>query len=64
MQIDRNDSYINVCEMKFSIAPVEISKGYAKELETKLQFFREIGKTPKMLFLIMITTYGVKNIRN
>jgi hypothetical protein len=62
--IDRNDFCINVCEMKFSTNPFEISKAYAKELESKLAVFQGQTKTRKTLFLTMITTYGVKNSQN
>ncbi|MGF1923961.1 MAG: AAA family ATPase [Bacteroidia bacterium] len=59
--IDRNDSCINICEMKFSADAFEISKGYANELENKLTVFRSQTKTKKTLFLTMMTTFGVKN---
>lgn len=59
--IDRNDSCINICEMKFSQSAFEITKAYAAELASKLQVFQEHTKTRKTLFLTMITTYGVKN---
>jgi AAA+ ATPase superfamily predicted ATPase len=59
--IDRNDSCINVCEMKFSQSAFEITKAYATELASKLEVFREHTKTKKTLFLTMLTTYGVKN---
>lgn len=62
--IDRQDQCINVCEMKFSITPYEITKAYKQELETKLQVFRQGTKTRKTLFLTMITTYGVSNLNN
>jgi hypothetical protein len=62
--IDRNDFCINICEMKFSSSPFEISKAYAKELESKLAVFQDKTKTRKTLFLTMITTYGVKNSLN
>jgi uncharacterized protein len=62
--IDRNDSCINVCEMKFSTGPFDITKGYALELGNKLQVFQAQTKTRKTLFLTMITTYGVKNSQN
>ncbi|WP_343305140.1 ATP-binding protein [Chitinophaga niabensis] len=61
--IDRQDMCINLCEIKFSISEYEIPKGYAKELENKLTVFRDNTKTKKSLFLTMITTYGVKNIK-
>lgn len=59
--IDRNDSCINICEMKFSSDAFEISKGYANELENKLTVFRSQTMTKKTLFLTMMTTFGVKN---
>lgn len=62
--IDRKDSCINICEMKFSEWPFEISKAYAKELENKLNVFKDQTKTRKILFLTMITTYGVRNSDN
>ena len=63
--IDRQDLCINVCEMKFSISDFEITKGYAKELESKLKVFRDNNtQTHKTLFLTMVTTHGVKNIKN
>jgi hypothetical protein len=62
--IDRNDSFINICEIKFSAGAFEISKAYSKELENKLTVFKEQTKTRKTLFLTMITTLGVKNSAN
>lgn len=59
--IDRNDACINICEIKFSIAPFEISRTYAAQLEQKLSIFAAQTKTRKTLFLTMITTHGVKN---
>ncbi len=58
--IGRTDHCINVCEMKYSQAEFTIDKGYASELQHKLNTFRERVKTKKTLFLTMITTYGVK----
>jgi uncharacterized protein len=60
--IDRQDLCINICEMKFSINEFEITKKYAKELESKINVFQGNSKTRKTLFLTMVTTYGVKNI--
>jgi hypothetical protein len=58
--IDRQDQCINICEMKFAVDEFEITKGYAKELESKLNVFRERTKTRKTLFLTLVTTYGVR----
>jgi uncharacterized protein len=59
--IDRNDHCINVCEIKFSVNDFEITKAYARELDSKLKVFQQKTKTRKTLFLTMITTCGVSN---
>lgn len=59
--IDRQDQCINMCEMKFSVNTFDITKGYAKELESKLTVFRETTKTRKTVFLTMVTTHGIRN---
>lgn len=59
--IDRKDQVINLCEMKFSLAPYTITKKYAESLRQKLEQFRQATKTKKAIFLTMMTTYGVKN---
>lgn len=58
--IDRQDFCINVCEIKFCSNGYEITKSFAKELESKLKVFRYKTGTKKTLFLILITTHGVK----
>jgi hypothetical protein len=62
--IDRQDRCINVCEMKFSISPYEVSKAYMGELENRVNVFRDRTNPRKALFLTMVTTYGIKNIAN
>jgi hypothetical protein len=59
--IDRADGCINLCEMKFASDVFEVSKSYAKELDSKQKVFQSQTKTRKTLFLTMVTTYGVKN---
>jgi uncharacterized protein len=58
--IDRNDSVINVCEMKYSIHPFTIGKKYAENLRNKIGAFKEETKTLKSLFLTFISTFGLK----
>ena len=58
--IDRKDHCINICEMKYSLAPFMIDKSNAGELQKKINVFREKNNTRKTLFLTMITTYGLK----
>jgi AAA+ ATPase superfamily predicted ATPase len=57
--IDRRDSTINICEMKYSAAPFTIDAKYAGELRNKIDVFRSATGTRKNLFLTMITTYGL-----
>ncbi len=51
---------IHLCEIKFAGRKLTIDKKYAIELERKEKVFRQQTKTPKAVFLTMITTYGVK----
>lgn len=59
--IDRRDRVINLCEMKFSIHPFTITKGYAEELAEKIRVFREQTKTNKAIYLTMITSFGLSS---
>jgi hypothetical protein len=58
--IDRKDGVINLCEMKFSDAPYEISKKYAGELRTKEEVFRRVTGTRKTVFVTIVAPHGVK----
>lgn len=57
--IDRKDDCINLCEIKFYHTSFSIDKSYAKELERKVNVFREHTKTTKTIFLTFITPFGV-----
>ena len=59
--IHRPDLCINVCEMKFSTTPFQLTKSYAENLRQKLAVFKAASKTRKTLFLTMITSFGVSN---
>jgi hypothetical protein len=58
--LDRKDFVINICEMKYSESEFVIDKGYASELENKRDVFKRETGTKKSLFLILVTTFGVK----
>lgn len=58
--IDRDDNIINVCEIKFYNDPFVIDKNYYLNLKNKLTAFKEASRTNKNIFLIMITSYGIK----
>jgi len=61
MLIDRADKCINLCEIKFATDSFEITRTYSKELDNKVKVFQAQTKTKKLLFMTMITTYGLKN---
>lgn len=59
--IDRGDRIINLCEMKFSIKPYQISDSYEKKLRERMSIFHEKTKTNKSLVYTFVTTFGVAN---
>ncbi len=62
--IDRQDSAVNVCELKFYNDEMTLTKNYADELRKKRNLFRRITKTKKQLLLTLITTYGLTSDRH
>ena len=62
--IDRADRIVNLCEMKFSTEPYEISKDYAERLRERMADFRSATKCRKALSNVFVTTYGVKQGRH
>lgn len=58
--IDRRDQVINLCEVKYSLHPYNISKSYSENLRNKIGTFKEETKTKKTIFLTMISTYGLE----
>ena len=57
--IDRRDQTINLCEMKFSMNPFEITPSYLEHIIHRRELFRQATGTKKALHLTFITTYGV-----
>jgi AAA+ ATPase superfamily predicted ATPase len=58
--IDRNDSVINICEMKYAKDEFPIDKKYAESLCNKRDVFIGESKTRKAVHLTMVTTHGVR----
>jgi AAA+ ATPase superfamily predicted ATPase len=58
--IDRNDSVINLCEIKYANAEFVIDKKYSENLRNKKEAFYKESKSRKTLHQTMITTFGVK----
>jgi len=59
--IDRADSVINLCEVKFSNSDFKLSLPYKKTLRERADTFATISKTRKSIFTSLITTYGLSN---
>lgn len=57
---DRDDDAITICEIKYSDKPFIITKEYANKLQQKLETFKKVTRTNKQLFLVMISTKGIK----
>lgn len=57
--IDRVDNIINICEMKFTNLPFEITKSYAEHLRERMAHFAQERKCRKSLILTMVTSTGV-----
>ncbi|HRG42106.1 MAG TPA: ATPase, partial [Saprospiraceae bacterium] len=58
--IDRKDSVINLCEIKFSLGKYKLTKKYVSEIQNKINSFVSsgVGKN-KSIFPTIITTYGL-----
>jgi hypothetical protein len=60
--IDRDDNAINICEIKFYNTEYTIDYEYVKNIQKKINTFRDSTRTKKNVFVTFITTYGlVKN---
>ncbi|MEZ4886440.1 MAG: ATP-binding protein [Chitinophagales bacterium] len=59
--IDRKDQTINLVEIKFYNEIFSLSKSYAEILSTKKSVFRATTKTRKQIFMVLITTFGLKH---
>jgi len=61
---DRSDGIINICEIKYSKTPYIIDKDGARILLNKVQIYRDVTKINKLIFISLITTFGLKNTIN
>jgi uncharacterized protein len=59
---DRDDGVISLCEIKYSEKSYVIDKNYAEDLIYKVDAFEEKIQSKKQIFLVLITTEGVKKI--
>ena len=58
--IDRKDSVINLCEMKFASAEYEIKEPEERRMRARKELFKETVGTRKAVHLTYVTTYGLK----
>lgn len=58
--LDRRDQIINLCEIKYSIAPYDITPAYMKKLIERRELFRNATSTKKALHLTIIASNGIK----
>jgi AAA+ ATPase superfamily predicted ATPase len=59
--IDRADKVINLVEIKYAQAAYLITKNYDQNLRNKIAEFKEATKTRKAVWLVMLTSFGLKN---
>lgn len=61
--LDRADDVITVCELKFTDAPLVITKRHATALRNKLDVLGTVTGTRKALRLVLVSARGVKRNR-
>ena len=57
--IDRNDGAINLFEIKFYEDPFIVTKAYAAVLRRKRSIFKQLTKTKKQIFYVLISAQGL-----
>ena len=63
MVIDRDDNWVNLCEMKFYNDEFTIDGNYLKKLETKKKEYKTDKAGRKGIYITMVTTHGIKSNR-
>lgn len=56
---DRDDDAITLCEIRYSAKQYRLDKSSAKNIDNKVDRFKEITQTDKQVFVALITTLGV-----
>lgn len=57
---DRSDNAITICEIKYNEQPFAIDAQYARNLQNKVETYRQQTRTNKQIFITMITSGGLK----
>ena len=58
---DRDNDAITLCEIKYTDKPFSISKDYFNNLKNKIATFKRVTQTKKQIFLVIITSVGIKD---
>jgi len=58
--IDRRDDVVNLCEIKYSIDPFEITSSYESELKNKISAFIKESNCRKAVHLTLVSASGLK----
>ncbi len=61
---DQPNGVVTLCEVKYSDKLFSIDKDYAQVLQQKQDIYRKQTRTQKQLFLVMITTSGLKQSKH
>ena len=61
MVIDRDDNWVNLCEMKFYNDEYTVDAAYMRRLEIKKQEFKADKAGRKGIYTTMVTTHGIKS---
>ncbi len=57
--IDRMDNAISICEVKFYNDEYALTKEEADNIKRKRRVFRQVSRTQKQIFMVLITTFGL-----
>jgi len=58
--IDRTDNAITLCEIKYTNNMFIIDKSYTDTLVRKMEIFKNVTKTAKQIFMVMVCSDGLK----
>lgn len=58
--LDRRDQIVNLCEIKYTLTPYELTPSYLAKLIERKESFRRSTSTTKALHLTLITSCGLK----
>ncbi|MDR1543315.1 MAG: AAA family ATPase [Prevotellaceae bacterium] len=58
--IDRKDNVINLCEIKFSTKPYQITKSDDADFQNKIALFQEYTSTNKTIHFTLVSPFGAK----